>query len=403
MNRHTRKRALLLAAAMVIIITASTRLNADTGMCGGANITLPFTDVSSSNIFFCSIAEAFFSGLTNGTTPTTYSPAANVPREQMAAFVTRTLDQSVKRAGRRAALDQYWTTQTENNLGLTTVGNGPGLVKFDGADVWVANFGSGTVSRVRASDGRVLDSPPGWTGATGALGVLTAMGKVFITGQSNPGKLYSIDPSQAPGPVTLVTAGLGASTIGIAFDGQRIWTANLGSPGSVSIVTLNPTTVTTVTAGFSGPTGLVYDGANMWVTDGGDQMLKKLDSSGNIIMPSVPVGNGPSHPAFDGTNIWVPNGNSASVTVVRAVGQLAGTVLATLSGNGLNTPTQIAFDGERMLVTNQSGNSVSLWRASDLSPIGTFPTGGGTGPFGACSDGLNFWVTLGATNKVARF
>jgi hypothetical protein len=402
MNRRTRKRALLLAAAMVIIITASTRLNADTGMCGGANITLPFTDVSSSNIFFCSIAEAFFSGLTNGTTPTTYSPAANVPREQMAAFVTRTLDQSVKRSGRRAALDQYWTTQTENNLGFTTIGNGPALVKFDGADVWVANFGSGTVSRVRASDGRVLDSPPGWTGATGALGVLTAMGKVFITGQSNPGKLYSIDPSQAPGPVTLVTAGLGASTIGIAFDGQRIWTANLGSPGSVSIVTLNPTNVTTVTAGFSGPTGLVYDGENMWVTDGGDQMLKKLDSSGGVML-SVPVGNAPSHPAFDGTNIWVPNGNSASVTVVRAVGQLAGTVLATLSGNGLNSPTQIAFDGERMLVTNQSGNSVSLWKASDLSPLGTFPTGGGTGPFGACSDGLNFWVTLGATNKVARF
>lgn len=400
MDRRTRKRALLLAVAMLIITAASTRVNADIGICGGTSITLPFMDVATSP-FFCQIAEAYFSGLANGTTATTYSPGDPVPREQMAAFISRTMDQSVKRAGRRAALDQFWTTQTENNIGLTTVGTGPSLVKFDGSDLWVANHTSGTVSRVKASDGRVLDSPPGWTGATGAVGVLVAMGKVFITGQSNPGKLFQLDPSQAPGAVTLVTS-LGANTIGIAFDGQRIWTANLGAPGSVSIVTLSPLSVSTVTAGFSGPTGLVYDGTNMWVTDGGDQMLKKLDSNGNVVM-SVSVGNAPAHPAFDGTNIWVPNGNSASVSVVRAIGPLAGTVLATLTGNGLNSPTQAAFDGDRILITNQSGGSVSLWRASDLTSIGAFSMGAGTGPLGACSDGLNFWITFGASNKLARF
>lgn len=396
MTKGTRKRALLLAAAMVIITAGSTSLNADTGTCGGASITLPFTDVPAGSVFFCSIAEAFFSGLTNGTTPTTYDPSTNVPREQMAAFVSRTMDQSVKRAGRRAALDQYWTTQTSNNLGLTTIGNGPALVKFDGSDLWVANFADGTVSRVKASDGRVIET---WTGAGGALGVLVAMGKVFVTGQSSPGKLYQIDPSQGVGAVTTVTSSLGNSTIGIAFDGQRIWTANLG--GSVSIVTLNPLNVNTVTTGFGGCTGLVYDGANIWVTNNGDSSIKKLDSNANIIM-SVTVGSAPSHPAFDGTNIWVPNGNSNTISVVRATGGLAGTVLATLTGNGLNTPTQIAFDGERMLVTNQSsGGSVSLWKASDLTPIGTLSTGGAA--FGACSDGLNFWITLASTNKVARF
>src|SRR6266404_1681267 len=382
MNKSTHKRALLLAAAMVMIIAGSTCLSADTGTCGGASITLPFTDVAAANVFFCSIAEAYFSGLTNGTTPTTYDPSTSVPREQMAAFVSRTMDQSVKRAGKRAALDQFWTTQTSNNLALTTVGNGPALIKFDGSDLWVANAGDGTISRVKASDGRVLET---WTGAAGALGVLVATGKVFVTGQSSPGKLYQIDPSQVAGAVTTVTSSLGNSTIGIAFDGQRIWTANLG--GSVSIITVNPLSVNTVTTGFGGCTGLVYDGTNIWVTNNGDSSITKLDSNANIIM-SVAVGSGPSHPAFDGTNIWVPNGTSNGISVVRATGGLAGTVLATLTGNGLNTPTQIAFDGERMLVTNQSsGGSVSLWKASDLTPIGTLSTGGAA--FGACSDGLN--------------
>jgi DNA-binding beta-propeller fold protein YncE len=390
------QRAMVLVVLMMALTAASTQLRADTGTCGGQVITLPFTDVPSSNIFFCSIAEAYFSGLTNGTSPTTYSPSANVPREQMAAFVTRTMDQSVKRSSRRAALDQFWTIQGEGYLGLTNIGESPRLVKSDGADLWVANSESGTVSRVRASDGKLLGS---WTGATSAYGVLIAMGKVFITGDSNPASLYQIDPTQPPGAVTTLTSGLGAYPHGIAFDGQRIWTANFG--GSVSIVTLNPLAVTSVTTGLVLPEGILYDGANIWVTDAADNTLKKLDSSGNILL-SISAGQFPRHPAFDGTNIWVPNTFSDTMSVVRATGAFAGTVIATLSGNGLGQPFQAAFDGERILVTNNL-NSVSLWKASDLAPIGTFPAGNGTSPFGACSDGLNFWITFRVTDKLARF
>jgi hypothetical protein len=202
-----------LMAVIIALTTASTQLRADTGMCGGASTTLPFTDVPNTNIFFCSIAEAYFSGLTNGTTATTYAPASDVNREQMAAFATRTLDQSLKRGSRRAALDQFWTTQTGNNLGLTTVGASPALVKSDGADLWVANFNSSTVSRVRASDGRLLET---WTGATDAFGVLCAMGKVFVTGGRDTGNLYQIDPTQGAGAVTTLSSGLGEGPRGIA-------------------------------------------------------------------------------------------------------------------------------------------------------------------------------------------
>lgn len=397
MTTPIRNRALLLVAAMAIIIVASTRLKADIGMCGGASITLPFTDVPSSNIFFCSIAEAYFSALTNGTTPTTYDPSSNVPREQMAAFVSRTMDQSLKRGSERAVLDQFWTTQGENSLALTAVGIAPRLVKSDGADLWVASNGAGTVSRVRASDGRLLDT---WTGATGAVGVVVATGKVFVTGRTVPGSLYQIDPTQPAGAVTTCCT-LGNLSQAIAFDGQSLWVANSG--GSVSIVTPNPTLVTTISTGFVQPMGVLFDGVNVWVTDIGDNTLKKLDSNGGVLL-SLPMGDNsaPGFPVFDGTNIWVPNRLSNEVVVVRATGGLAGTVLATLRNNGLNEPTTAAFDGERILVTNFNGASVSLWKASDLTPIGAFPTGVSTFPVGACSDGLNFWVTL-APNMLARF
>jgi len=78
-------------------------------------------------------------------------------------------------------------------------------------------------------------------------------------------------------------------------------------------------------------------------------------------------------------------------------------VLATLTGNGLNGPTAAAFDGQRILVTNNAGNSVSLWKAADLTTLGSFGTGASTFPYGACSDGISFWITLTGPNQLARF
>jgi hypothetical protein len=297
---------------------------------------------------------------------------------------------------------KWFTPQTANRLTLTDVGDTPRHVEFDGKDLWVANFGSASVMRIRPSDGKLLDT---WTGATNAFGIVCALGKIFITGQTSPGSLYMIDPAQPAGAVTPVTSALGAFSEGIAFDGERIWTANGG--GSVSIISLNPTMVTTVTTGFGSPRGILYDGSNIWTADFNADTLLKLDINGGIIQ-TINVQNAPRFPVFDGTNIWVPQEVSDSVTVVRvkdAAGNPVTTpfVLATLTGNGLNEPYTAAFDGERILVTNRSGHSVSLWKAADLSPLGTFATGANTQPFGACSDGLNFWITLTTADKLARF
>lgn len=398
MNPKTILRCAFVICLLLVLTIGSSRLRADSGTCGGVTITVPFTDIAG-NPFFCQIAEAFFSGLTNGTTPTTYNPGDPVLRDQMAAFVTRTLDQSLRRGSRRAALKQFWTPTSEG-LALTTVGISPNEVESDGADLWVANFTSSTVARVRASDGKLLET---WTGAPSAVGLVAAKGLIFVTGFTNPGQLFQIDPTQPQGAVTILPIALGASSYGVTFDGARVWTANRGipGPGSVSIVTLNPLGVTTLTAGFMNPNGILYDGSNTWVTDTGNNSgrLFKLDSLGGIIQ-TVIVGDIPGFPVFDGTNIWVPSDSMNTMTVVRAS---TGAVVNTLSGNGLNGPLIAAFDGERILVTNSNGNSVSLWKATDMSPLGSVATGANTFPLGACSDGLNFWITLNGTSKLVRF
>jgi hypothetical protein len=315
----------------------------------------------------------------------------------MAAFLSRTVDALAVRGGRRAAAGSFSELAAAASLGLTTVAAGPNLVRSDGADLWVAAGTAGAVSRVRASDGKLLET---WTGAPAAYGVLVALGRVLVTGSASPGVLYRIDPGQAAGAATAVASNLGNGAGAIAFDGARLWTANQG--GSVSIVTPQasiPWTVTTVASGFAGPAGVLFDGANVWVADSAAGKLFRLDPAGAILQ-TVTAGTEPRFPIFDGANVWVPNRASGSVTVVRAS---SGAVLATLTGNGLGSPNAAAFDGSRVLVVGQTGDTFSLWKAADLSPIGFFLAAPGSGPLAACSDGISFWIALHSSNQLARF
>lgn len=52
------------------------------------------------------------------------------------------------------------------------------------------------------------------------------------------------------------------------------------------------------------------------------------------------------------------------------------------------------FDGIRVLVTNGAGDSVTVFKAADLSFIANVPVAASTFPYTACSDGINFWVNL---------
>jgi hypothetical protein len=395
-KRKASRAAVVLLTAAICVVTAS-RLNADSGSCGGQTTILPFTDVAGS-IFFCQIAEAYFSGLTNGTDATHYSPSANVTRDQMAAFITRTLDQSLKRGSERAALDQFWHTQTPGGFGVSSDAfmDQPLDIKSDGLDLWVADPSyesntAGAVVRIRSNTGNVLQA---WE-AHLANSVLIARGKIFATGELSPGTLYVIDPSQPAGMATVLTNGLGNTPNAIAYDGQHIWTTN---SSSVSKITLSPLTVENITTGIGQPNGILFDGANIWVVDVGDHKLKKLNSDGTIAL-SVSIFSEGGKPAFDGTNIWVPDGH-----VVRAIGPLAGTVLATLSGNGC-CGYAAAFDGERVMIVGAHGN-VSVWNATDFTPIDNTSVPGASGAVvvkGVCSDGVNFWITVGGTHQVVRY
>jgi len=347
----------------------------------------PFTDVSPSLCPY--VLEMYYLGITAGTSPTTYSPDATLTRGQAAVFVSKGVNQAIARSSRRAALGQWWTRIDDliSHIGWTEVVPYPGVPVADGADIWVPGE-LGAVSRVRASDGKLLET---WTGAEEAIVALSAMGRIFIGAATTTGTLYMIDPSQPPGDVTIVADNLGGGEFGgtrsLAFDGSRIWTVQSGTQfipippyplKSVAIVTPGSWEVQTITTGFTDPGALVFDGTNMWVTENTPPTLLRLDPSGAVVQ-SVPIGPGGGEiirPVFDGANIWVPNPAGQTVIVVRAsTAEIIATLAAPQAG------PSASFDGARVLV------GYELFDAQSLRHLATTPAGV------ACSDGINFWWT----------
>jgi hypothetical protein len=385
--------AMLLAVALSLFVGATSAFASEP--CGTGSYPFPYTDVASVTDPFCpGIMEAYVTGVSKGTTPTTFSPDDPVIRLQMTTFLQRSLDQGLTRASRRAALNQWSTPQNLNAMQAIPKVGFASACAADGMSIWTSTFSS-TAIQVQASTGAVVGT---WTGAASTAGVLAAEGKVYVTGYTSPGNLYVIDPTQAPGPVTVAAQNLGASPYGIAFDGTHIWTANAGAhlaASTVSIITPQatiPYPVTNVASGFMELVGILFDGAHIWVTDKLAGTLLQLDAGGAVLQ-TVPVGAVPNFPAFDGTNIWVPSYGGNSITVVQAS---TGNVVATIAAdanNQLSGPIAASFDGERVLVANEANNSVTVFKAADLSLIGNASTAPFRPTGSVCSDGINFWVT----------
>ena len=192
---------------------------------------------------------------------------------------------------------------------------------------------------------------------------------------------------------------VGVRPSGIAFDGVNMWVANSGS-NSVSVLRASDGNHgMTPTVGIN-PAGIAFDGMNMWVTNGGSGSVSVLRASDGFKVMTPTVGEGPWGIAFDGANMWVANSSSNSVSVIRAS-----------DGNHVMTPTVgegpwgVAFDGANMWVTNGNDNFVNVLRARDGFKVMTPTVGSGfSGPDGIAFDGTNMWVTLygGDTVKVLR-
>ncbi len=59
---------------------------------------------------------------------------------------------------------------------------------------------------------------------------------------------------------------------------------------------------------------MLYDGANVWVSNFGTTTITKLNATSGGLIGTYTVGSHPWGLAFDGINVWVANHAAANVT-----------------------------------------------------------------------------------------
>jgi YVTN family beta-propeller protein len=274
-------------------------------------------------------------------------------------------------------------------VATVTVGTSPVGVCFDGTHVWVANQGSGNVSKINPSTNSVV--------ATVTVGTNPSNGLVFdgthiwVANQGS-GNVSKINPSTNS---VVATVTVGSTPRGVCFDGTHVWVTNYGS-GNVSKI--NPSTnsvVATVTV-EAVPRGVCFDGTHVWVTNYGSGNVSKIDPSTNSVVATVTVGSAPAGVCFDGMHVWVTNYGSGNVSKIDPS---TDTVVATIAVG--SQPAGVCFDGTHVWVTNYGSGNVSQINPSTDTVVATIA--GGNNPNGVAFDGTYVWIanqTIGYVSKI---
>jgi serine/threonine protein kinase len=267
------------------------------------------------------------------------------------------------------------------------VGRFSSFIVSNGQSIWVAIDSNNTVTKLRASDGAVLNTFPA---GKEPRGIALEGDNVWVTnlGDNTVRKLRASDGS----PLGLYH--VGSKPIGIAFDGANIWVAISGSNNVTKLRATDGTMLDDVAVG-GGPYAIAFDGANIWTTNQLSDNVTKVNARTDAVLGTFQVGAFPMGLTFDGTNVWVANSESNSVTKLRASD---GTVLGTFPV-GI-APRDVAFDGASVWVANNGSDTVTKLRASDGATQGNFIVGGG--PRHLTFDGSHIWVSTGG-NTITRF
>ncbi len=305
-------------------------------------------------------------------------------------------------AGSFAPLDSGMTTQTSAVVATIPVGSEPHGVAFDPANgyVYIANFGSDTVSVLDGSSDKIVESVPVGLNPV-ALAVDSSNGDVYV---ANGASAYA---SVIDGATNKVIANVTVGTFaqGIAFDPSNgdIYVTHSPEPHSCPAAGCPPPTVTivsgsggavvgNVTTGPS-PWGVVSDqtNGNVYVANFGSNTVSILNGTTNRLSTSVTVGYHPEGVAFDAANgnVYVTNvagytmyGSSGTVSVIDG-----SRVVATIAV-GIQ-PAGIAFDSSNgyVYVANYVSNTTSVIDGSTNLLVAALQVG--IAPVGVSFDSSN--------------
>jgi outer membrane protein assembly factor BamB len=174
-----------------------------------------------------------------------------------------------------------------------------------GDGIWVVDA-RGTAARVGSA------APPVVLGGT-LVDVVGTADAVYV-GDLEAGVVHELDPATGAIRRTMPVPG---GVVRLALDGPRLWVTGAER-------TVTPVDLVTGTSGppaevGNGPIGVAVADGTVWVTNGDDGTVSRLDATtGARRGPDVAVGGGPIAVEVLGDDVWVLGQDSGEVTHLRA-------------------------------------------------------------------------------------
>jgi ABC-type transport system substrate-binding protein/DNA-binding SARP family transcriptional activator len=164
-------------------------------------------------------------------------------------------------------------------------------------------------------------------------------------------------------------------------------------PNSIGILDADGTLHDAVLVGQY-PDALVYGFGSLWVANGGERTVQRVNPKTHEVIQTFDVGPNPTAIAISAQNVWVANGADASVTELDVA---ANKVVATFRVGAL--PSAVAAGPGVVWVANSGDDNLSRIDI-DSGQVHTVPAG--DGPDGLLVDGDSLWVANGADGTVSH-
>jgi hypothetical protein len=150
---------------------------------------------------------------------------------------------------------------------------------------------------------------------------------------------------------------------------------------------------------LSTPSGMAFDGSNLWIGNEGNNTVMKVRASDGQFLATYTVDN-PGSLAFDGQRIWVNHRTSSGGNTVSVLFASDGVPALNDITVG-NMPDQMVWDGWGLWVVARDGTfkRIDNWGGTYCS--GTTPGAGWD--YGVAFDGNNTWISDYTNSKVYEY
>jgi YVTN family beta-propeller protein len=234
-------------------------------------------------------------------------------------------------------------------------------------------------------------------GAVLLLSVTSAVAAIELTGGDGPGLeigANALGLIDADGEAIAAEIPVDTAPTSVARGEGAIWVTN-GNDGTVSRIDPVTRSVRQTLRVGSSPSGIAVGAGAVWVANHGDGTVSRIDPETNTVVDTIAVGNNPTAVAFGERSVWVTN--SADRTLSRidpANGRVVRTIKTDAVGRG------IAVGGGSVWITDESSRSVVRLNPETNAVAETISVG--NGPTGIAFGQRAVWVANSLDSTVSR-